>query len=92
MDDYARIAKDERVPKSLRRSHEPVLERLGTTIRAMRLERGISQEHLALIADIDRSYVGRLERGENNVAVLTLVKIAGAMEVSVAELMRASDL
>lgn len=62
------------------------------TIRQMRTERGISQENLALFADIDRSYVGRVERGENNVAILTLVNIAAALEVSVAEIVLAASL
>jgi len=41
--------------------------------------KGLSQEHLAHQADIDRSYLGRVERGDNNVAILTLVRIANAL-------------
>jgi transcriptional regulator with XRE-family HTH domain len=47
----------------------------------------MSQEKLALLSEIDRSYVGRVERGDNNVAVLTLVRLANALQISVAELM-----
>ena len=61
-------------------------------IRRIRLQQGISHEHLALMAEIDRSYAGRVERGDNNVALLTLTKIASALGMSVAELMKAAEL
>lgn len=69
-----------------RQNHD--LVSLGEAIRRLRLERDISQESLALLAEVDRSYVGRVERGDNNVAVLTLVKLARALNVSVCDLMR----
>jgi transcriptional regulator with XRE-family HTH domain len=47
---------------------------------------------LANDADIDRSYFGRVERGDNNVAMLTLTKIARALGVSVAKLMKEAKL
>lgn len=47
----------------------------------------MSQDALALQADVDRSYVGQIERGDNNVAVLTLIKLASALGVKVSELM-----
>jgi transcriptional regulator with XRE-family HTH domain len=56
------------------------------------LARGISQEKLALLAEVDRSYVGRIERGDNNAAVLTLAKLASALGVSVAKLMQEARL
>ena len=46
----------------------------------------MSQEKLALNAEVDRAYMGRVERGDNNVAILTLAKIAKALGVSVAKL------
>lgn len=60
---------------------------LGQTIRELRLSKGISQEQLALISEVDRSYVGRVERGDNNVAVLTLARLAAALGMTVAKLM-----
>ncbi|MFC7514078.1 helix-turn-helix domain-containing protein [Herbaspirillum sp. GCM10030257] len=65
----------------------PALVSLGQAIRHVRQEKGISQEKLALLADVDRSYLGRVERGDNNVAILTLVKLADALGVTVTELM-----
>ncbi len=46
----------------------------------------MSQEQLALLAEVDRSYVGRIERGDNNVAILTLAKLCKALGVTVAKL------
>lgn len=54
---------------------------LGKTIRTARLEAGLSQEALADEAGIDRSYIGGIERGEHNVALINLVKIASALEM-----------
>jgi transcriptional regulator with XRE-family HTH domain len=47
---------------------------------------------LALRADVDRSYFGRVERGDNNVAVLTLMKIARGLDVPVSKLMQEAKL
>lgn len=65
---------------------------LGETIREIRLSKGISQEKLALLAEVDRSYVGRVERGDNNVAVLTLARLAAALDLSVAKSMQKAGL
>ncbi|MES2116823.1 MAG: helix-turn-helix transcriptional regulator [Pseudomonadota bacterium] len=65
----------------------PALVSLGDALRQLRKERGMSQDALALQADVDRSYVGQIERGDNNVAVLTLIKLASALGVKVSELM-----
>lgn len=70
----------------------PTLLSLGDTIRRLRRERGISQEALALLAEVDRSYVGRVERGDNNVAFLTLVKLAAALQITVTKLMKEAQL
>jgi transcriptional regulator with XRE-family HTH domain len=52
----------------------------------------MSQESLALLAEVDRSYLGRVERGDNNVAVLTLIRIAKALDVTTVELMKQAGL
>lgn len=71
---------------------DPSLVALGKTIRRIRISKDISQEKLALIAEVDRSYVGRVERGDNNVAILTLLKLAKAMDVTLAKLMHEAKL
>lgn len=58
---------------------------LGNQIRELRKLKGLSQEQLALQAEVDRSYVGGIERGERNVSFLTLVKIADCLECDVAK-------
>jgi len=80
------------VPNPSRNRQHAVLVALGDAIRRARIERAISQEKLALLADVDRSYVGRVERGDNNVAVLTLARLANALDISLAELMKDANL
>lgn len=86
MDHGAHHRNDQPVPVRADSDPDPVLRAVGEAIRALRVEQGISQERLALLAEVDRSYVGRIERGENNIAVLTLVRIAMALSISVSEL------
>lgn len=61
------------------------LVELGKRIRAIRQERGFSQEQMAMNAGLDRAYYGRIERGEANVAALNLLKIADALSATVGE-------
>lgn len=56
---------------------------LGNAIRALRRERGYNQEVLAERSRIDRSYFGCIERGEVNISVELLVRIAEGLEASV---------
>jgi transcriptional regulator with XRE-family HTH domain len=80
------------VPNPSRNRQSPQLLALGKAIRQTRLAKGISQENLALLAEVDRSYVGRVERGDNNAAILTLSKLAKALGISVAKLMQKAKL
>lgn len=65
---------------------DPYLDILGQRIRAARREIGMSQERLAHESGLDRSYVGRVERGEHNLTFISLVKIARALGRDVAAL------
>lgn len=58
-------------------------------LRKWRVLRGVSQEHLAVDADVDRSYVGRLERGLENPTVGLLDKLAAALSIHVSQLLSA---
>ena len=64
------------------------LKKVGLNIRNARKEKGMSQESLALEADLDRSYVGGVERGERNISVVNLKKIADALKVPSSQLLQ----
>ena len=68
------------------------LTALGHAIRAARKHADISQEALADAAGIDRSHMGKIERGERNVSMLNAVRIARALHISMAELMAKAQL
>jgi transcriptional regulator with XRE-family HTH domain len=68
----------------LKRKNKYLVE-LGKTIKQVRKQKGLSQEQLALKAEIDRSYMGGIERGERNITFLTLVKIAVCLGCDIAE-------
>lgn len=81
------------MPKAspVHRKH-PKLQAVGEAVRALRKERGVSQEALALLTQIDRSYMGAIERGDQNVGVMHLVRIAEALEVSVEDIMAVAEI
>ena len=58
----------------------------GRRVRELRSERGLSQEALALACHLDRTYIGGIERGERNVSLVNISKIARALGVAVREL------
>ena len=80
------------MPNLSSQARDPALVALGAAIRRMREARDISQEALALRAEIDRSYMGRVERGDNAIAVLTLIKVAGALDATASALMEQAGL
>ena len=65
---------------------------LGKAVRAARSERGYSQEAFARHAGLDRAYCGGIERGEFNITLDTIVKLATGLSVTVAEVMRQAKL
>ena len=69
---------------------EYVLVSLGETIRTMRQKQGLSQEALANAAGLDRSYVGGIERGEHNLTLMNLLKIAEQLDMAPSELFKLS--
>jgi transcriptional regulator with XRE-family HTH domain len=64
----------------------PALVALGMAIRATRVARGISQEELAHLSQIDRSYMSSIERGIQNPGFMAIVQIAAGIGISVTEL------
>ena len=63
------------------------LARLGLRLRVLRVERHLTQDQLADRAGLHRTYVSRLERGQHNVTVLILGRLAGALGVQCQELL-----
>ncbi|MED3882814.1 helix-turn-helix transcriptional regulator [Priestia megaterium] len=61
---------------------------LGKRIRELRIIKGISQEELASIADIHRTYIGAIERGEKNITVCTASKVAQSLNITLEELVK----
>jgi transcriptional regulator with XRE-family HTH domain len=64
---------------------------IGWNLRHLRVKKGLSQERLALEAGIDRAYVGRIERGSENVTITTLEAVANVLGVRVSALFRDID-
>jgi ribosome-binding protein aMBF1 (putative translation factor) len=64
-----------------------VLARFGRRVRELRKRRGLSQEALALEAGLDRSYVGGVERGERNISLINVEKLADAIGVDLGTLL-----
>ena len=65
-----------------------ILERFGERIRELRSAQGFSQETFAHQCRLDRTYVGGIERGERNVALRNIEKIAQTLGMSIADLMK----
>ncbi len=60
---------------------------IGSKIRELRLAKGYSQEGIADAAGMGRTYMGRVERGEQNISIQNLIQIAFALDVEVRELL-----
>lgn len=65
----------------------PDLRPLGAAVKRLRIERGLSQEALDGIAGLHTNHIGGIERGERNVTLATLFKLAEALQVPPAELL-----
>ncbi|MBU2884597.1 helix-turn-helix domain-containing protein [Gilvimarinus agarilyticus] len=63
-----------------------LLEAFGHKVKALRLAKNLSQESLAALAGLDRTYISSVERGKRNVSLINLFKLSGALEVKTTEL------
>ena len=62
---------------------DDIIERIGLNITIMRERRGLTQEKLAELAGLHRAYIGQIERGEKNIGLRNLEKIAKALDVNI---------
>ncbi|PKH85481.1 helix-turn-helix domain-containing protein [Colwellia sp. Bg11-28] len=69
-----------------------LIHKFAEKLRSLREEKNISQDGLSKLTDIDRSYIGRIDRGEVNISINNLFKIAKALKCQPADLMPEIDL
>ncbi len=68
-----------------------ITKALGLAIRELRAEIPISQEELALRADLDRGYMGSVERGVYNLTIKNIVKVSKALGIKPSQLLKAAE-
>ncbi|MGD0121703.1 MAG: helix-turn-helix transcriptional regulator [Candidatus Limnocylindrales bacterium] len=71
---------------------EPILQAFGLAVRNLRRERGLSQEEFADLVGVHRTYMGGIERGERNVSLVNIGKIAESLGLSLGDFMTHVDL
>ena len=69
------------------RDKKEILVKFGEKIREKRIQKGLSQEELAHIADVHRTYIGMIERAERNITLLSMEKFAKALDTEIIELL-----
>jgi transcriptional regulator with XRE-family HTH domain len=67
---------------------EDIRVRFGRAIRTRRHKLGVSQEEFADMCNLDRTYIGGVERGERNVSLINIERIAATLKISLSELFR----
>jgi transcriptional regulator with XRE-family HTH domain len=65
-----------------------IQKKIGAKVKSERLKRGLSQESLAGLAEIDRTYMPTIEKGERNISILVLYRICKALGMSVSEFLK----
>ncbi len=63
----------------------------GSAVRALRLEQGFAQEELAALAGIERSHMGKIERGEHMPTLAVILRVSSALQRSAADLMAITE-
>jgi len=64
-----------------------VLKKFGAAVRRYRRIAGLTQEEFADICELDRSYLGGVERGERNLTLINVIKICDALKVNASEML-----
>jgi transcriptional regulator with XRE-family HTH domain len=75
----------------VRKREQTISERFGQAIKAVRELRGVSQEKLAELAEIDRTYVSMIERGKRQPTLEVASRIANALSTKLSEIIRQAE-
>ena len=70
------------------KTHESIQKQFGKKVRELRTQRGYSQEGFAFECNLHRTYIGCIERGEKNVTITNIEKIAKALKVEICQLFK----
>jgi len=62
------------------------LKKFGNNVRLLRHQKGFSQEQLAELTGLHRTYIGGIERGERNVGILNIVRLAKALDITISKI------
>ena len=65
--------------------------KFGERVRELRVSKNLSQEQLADLANVHRTYIGMIERAEKNITLVNMQKIANALEVKIEDLLKISN-
>lgn len=71
-------------------SGDDIKSLFGKRVRELRKQKHLSQEELASLCELDRTYIGGVERGERNVSLVNIERIANALGVDISELLSVS--
>lgn len=69
-------------------NNQGIYKKFGNNVRKFRLKRNLSQEKLAELSDLHRTYIEGIERGERNLSLKNIYKIAEALNIKVSELFK----
>lgn len=80
-----------RIGRMRESDQEEIQRKFGLRLREVRKQKGFSQEKLALACGLDRTYIGGVERGERNISLLNIHRIAAALKIAPSELLLANE-
>ncbi len=83
------VIHDDSIIPMVKKREAEIRKHFGDRVRELRKQKEISQESLALACDLDRTYIGSVERGERNISLINIYKIAEALGVGARELFNA---
>jgi transcriptional regulator with XRE-family HTH domain len=69
-------------------NNQKIYKQFGNNVKKNRVRRNLSQEKLAELSDLHRTYIGGIERGERNLSLKNIYKIAEALNIKVSELFK----